>query len=400
MDLDRNALQEAASQLKPVTVLHVFSGDLWAGAEHMIALLLAGFKRYHDIRLIALSLNEGQLTAALRSSGIETHVISESSAAFPGLVQEASRLFQGRKIELIHSHRNKENLLALCIRKKIGARRLVSTIHGLWETTGLRGMNRLRGFTQERLDRAILTYRFDKVVAVSEDIRQSLVGRYNWSQAQVEVIHNGIEVPPPGESRDGRGHPFRIGTVGRLVPVKDYDLFIDVACALVKLRENVQLAILGEGPLRSHLESRVKQLGLGDVVQILGPCSDPTEFYYSLDLYLNTSVHEGIPLSLLEAMACGKPIVAPCVGGIPEIVKHEDQGLLIQTREASDFAEACRRLMREHDMRERMGQEGRERVHRSFSSERMVDSYRHLYRRLCEALVDSDCGDARVCTAP
>lgn len=400
MDLDKNAVQEAASQVKPVTVLQVFSGDLWAGAERMIASLMAGLKRYPDIHLIALSLNEGQLTAVLRSLGIETHVISESSAAFPVLVQQASRLFQGREIELIHSHRNKENLLAFCIRKKIGARRLVTTLHGLWETTGLQGVARLRGLAQERLDWAILSCSFDKVVAVSEDIRQSLVGRYHWSQAQVEVIHNGIEVPPPGAGRDGLDHPFRIGTVGRLVPVKDYDLFLDVARALVNLGENVQLAILGEGPLRTHLENQVKQLGLGDVVQILGSCSDPTDFHYSLDLYLNTSVHEGIPLSILEAMACGKPIVAPWVGGIPEIVIHEDQGLLIQTREVNDFAEACRRLMREHKTRERMGLKGRERVYRSFSSERMANSYRHLYRRLCGVSVDSERGDVRVCTAP
>lgn len=388
-----------ASPVKPVTVLQVFSGDLWAGAERMIASLMVRLKGHSDIYLIALSLNEGQLTSALRSSGIETHVIAESHTAFPSLVQQVSRLFKGRKIELIHSHRNKENLLALCVQKKLGARRLVATLHGLSETMGLGGVARLRMFAQEKLDWAILSHRFDTVVAVSEDIRQSLMHRHCWSQMKVEVIHNGIDVPPSVKTRSGCGQPFRIGTVGRLVPVKDYDLFLEVAQALLDLRENVQLSILGEGPLRAYLETRVKQLGLRDVVQVLGFCPDPTEFYYSLDLYLNTSIHEGIPLSILEAMACGLPIVAPWVGGIPEIVTHDDHGILIQTRKPSDFAEACRRLMREHKTRERMGQKGRERVHGSFSSERMADSYRRLYQRLCTASVDRECVNAEVCRA-
>ena len=78
---------------------------------------------------------------------------------------------------------------------------------------------------------------------------------------------------------------------------------------------------------------------------------DPMPYYQSLDLYLNTSLHEGIPLSILEAMACGKPVVAPKVGGIPEIISHEENGVLIEAREPKKIADSCLRLMQDEDLR-------------------------------------------------
>src|SRR5262252_5182184 len=118
-------VSELMSKTSPMTVLHVFSGDLWAGAERMIATLLKRLKNYPDIRILALSLNESTLTGVLRESGIETIVISENNHFATLLIKTFSHI-RGTKVDLIHAHGYKEDILALLIRKFIGVKWLVS----------------------------------------------------------------------------------------------------------------------------------------------------------------------------------------------------------------------------------------------------------------------------------
>lgn len=363
-------------------VLHIFSGDLWAGAERMVAALLRQLSKQPDIEVLALSLNEGELTAALRASEIETLVVPESERTFLDLVRETGAVFHGRGIDIIHAHRNKENLLAWCVRKRLGAKCLVTTLHGLSEVSGGWSVARLRRAVVERVDDGLLRRAFDAVVAVSEDIRRTVVRTKGYGGAQVPVIHNGIDLPAWDSMPKRPSTPFRIGTVGRFVPVKDFPLFIAVGKSLVEAGEEVRLALLGEGPQHAELQALVKREGLDAVVSFVPPCADPTEFYRSLDVYLNTSKHEGIPLSLLEAMACGTPVVAPAVGGIPEIIRDGADGVLVATRTAQSFAEACQRVMHARDGYDSMRIRARQRVEAEFSSERMAASYLALYQKL------------------
>lgn len=374
--------QEAGGDSERLRVLHIFSGDLWAGAERMIWTLLRQLSKQPDVEVLALSLNEGELTAALRASGIETLVVPESERTFFDLVRESGRAFQGRGVDIIHAHRNKENLLAWCIRKRLGAKSLVSTLHGLSEVSGGWSVARLRRYVVERADDGLLRQAFDSVVAVSEDIRRTVLRTKGYGCAQVPVIHNGIDLPVWTSTPGRPSIPFRIGSVGRFVPVKDFPLFIAVGKMLVEAGEEVRLALLGEGPQKAELQALVKREGLDAVVSFIPPCADPTEFYRSLDVYLNTSKHEGIPLSLLEAMACGTPVVAPAVGGIPEIIRDGADGILVATRTAQSFAEACRRVMQARDGYDAMRMHARQRVEAEFSSERMAASYLALYQKL------------------
>lgn len=363
-------------------VLHIFSGDLWAGAERMIWTLLRQLSKQQDVEVLALSLNEGELTSALRKSGIETLVLQESGRTFLDLVKETRAAFYGRGINIIHAHRNKENLLAWCIFKRLRAQSLVSTLHGLSEADGGWSLARLRRYVVERVDDGLLRWAFGSVVAVSDDIRQMLVGTKGLCTAQVSVIHNGIDLPSWVQVTRRPAAPFRIGSVGRFVPVKDFPLFIATGKVLVQAGEDVRLVLLGEGPQKGELQTLVRQEGLDAVVSFADPCADPTEFYRSLDLYLNTSKHEGIPLSLLEAMACGTPVVAPAIGGIPEILRDQEEGILVAARSATAFAQACLRVMHDRNAYDSMGMRARKRVESEFSSEKMAASYLALYRKL------------------
>jgi L-malate glycosyltransferase len=365
----------------PLTVLHIFSGDLWAGAEVMIFHLLSQLKNDFGVNIIALSLNEGILTHKLRTIGIETCVVSESAYTFPGIYRRALQHIKSKHVDIIHSHRYKENLLALLLMKSLSTERLIATLHGLSETSA-RGRGRLQPTRlREKLNYFILNRYFADVVVVSGEMKTFLACNYFLSPAKLHVIHNGVVFPTDIGERTIRkdADKFRIGTVSRLVRVKDLELFLNVAKDLKPRMPNVEFSILGDGPLKEQLLRRAEELNLADIVTFLPACPDPFPYYRSLDAFLNTSLHEGIPLTILEAMACGLPVVAAQVGGIPEIISHGQDGLLVEGRRAEKFSRFCLDLVENQELRKRIGKNASMKVARCFSGFGMASHYLNLY---------------------
>jgi glycosyltransferase involved in cell wall biosynthesis len=367
------------------TVLHIFSGDLWAGAEVMIHNLLAQLHLDNQVRLIALSMNEGVLTGKLRAVGIETHVIPEAQLSFPSILLRAAWLLRSRRIDVIHSHRCKENLLAVFLAKRLGSPPVLSTVHGLAESPS--GFN-MRSLAVAYLDRLVLRRFFSHVVGVSHDIARSLKETYGIDPKFLTVIHNGVPFSPapPGDS-NGRPAPRKprvphIGTVGRLVPVKDYPLFLATAAEIRRRLWPARFTIVGDGPLRDELLRLSRELQLDDCVHFVRFQPDLTAFYDTLDLYLSTSLHEGIPMSVLEAMARGVPVVAPRVGGLPEILASDHADNLIAGRDPTTWASRCLDLLTDDGLRSGASHTSQETVRTCFSIRRTAEAYVSLYRSL------------------
>lgn len=371
------------------TICHIFSGDLWAGAEVVIYNLLTALHAEAGVRVVALSLNDGILTERLRSAGVPTYVVPETRYSLFGIVRQAARLLKTRDIGIIHSHRYKENVITWLLAGRLGVPDLVTTIHGLPESPSPTRGQRLRERWRTAVDHAVLKRGFRCAVAVSEDTKRRLVERHGFRASQIRVIRNGARFPaalsPPARARDG----VYVGTVARMVPVKGLELFLDVAAAIHRVTPSVRFGILGDGPLRDALVSRAIALNVRGCVDFLAPRLDPFAFYGSLDVYLSTSLHEGLPLSVVEAMACGIPIVAGAVGGIPEIVADGEHGFLLRERDARAFAEACLTLVRDPDLRRRMGRRCSDHAAARLSASAMAEHYRRLY---CELSNPSTCG--------
>lgn len=368
-----------------VTLLHIFSGDVWAGAERMIWVLLKELSCDCEMKITAVAFNEGTLTQRLRQAGVEVIVLDESKYGFLDMVSRAAEILRHRGRGIVHSHGYKANIFAWILSRRIGARWLVSTVHSLPEMAfnqplWSRVMSRLKVIVDKRL----LRERFTRVVAVSQDIKDVLVKREGLSERLVTLIYNGIEISPDMARSTDQVQPYsmHIGTVARMVPVKNLHLFINMAAEIRKQSSAVRFSILGDGPMKNELVTLVGRLGLEDRFTFEAPRPDPIPYFQSVDIYVNTSVHEGLPLSLLEAMACGKPIVAPRVGGIPEILTDGQHGLLVANSEASRFVESCLRLVRDSGLRRKLGEQAAERVRDKFSSVAMAASYRSVYRKI------------------
>lgn len=354
----------------------------------MVFNLLNKLNDANDLSIIALSFNEGILSDKLHEVGVETHIIPESTNSFVKICLQAFKLLKKRKIDIIHSHRYKENLIALVLAKSLGVRRLVTTLHGLPEPPPNLQNGKTTIGIKSKVNDYILRNFFNHIIVVSNEMKTVLVQTNEFEQNKIDVIYNGIPVPwssrsldpPPHRLLDPSNDFFHIGSVGRMVPVKDYNLFLEVAVEVSKLVNNVRFSILGEGPLKGQLLQKVRELSMEDRVEFLPPRPDPLSYYKSLDLYVNTSLHEGIPLSILEAMACGKPVVAPRVGGIPEIIIHGENGLLADSREAKEIAELCANILEEKISYDNLCKNAAERISSMFSVDEMAKSYQNLYR--------------------
>jgi glycosyltransferase involved in cell wall biosynthesis len=367
---------------RKMKVFHLVSGDLWAGAEVVACNLLKSLKEYSDLDIQVILLNEGRLADELMASGLAVQVIDERKYSFWEIFRKTRAALNAAPPDIIHAHRYKENLLAFLISRnnRIYAK-LITTLHGLPEVTGKRPnlITRLKS----KANFFILSRYFAKTVAVSEDIRNTLTGRFSFANESVAVIHNGILFPPSSSYTKLTDRPFVIGSSGRLFPVKDYPLMVEIARAVAASgKTDIRFELAGDGPQRAELESLIQGYGLQDRFILRGHQDDMDAFYLGLDTYINTSVHEGIPMTILEAMAHGLPVIAPAVGGIGEIFVNGAEGFLIEDRNPQDFSVKCLQLHDDYELRARMSWAARERAEQAFSAEKMAERYYRLYRRL------------------
>jgi glycosyltransferase involved in cell wall biosynthesis len=288
-----------SSEYYRLKILHLISGDLWAGAETMAYNLLNRLKDYDDLDIAVILFNEGRLADELRSNGLTVHVIDENLNSLREISRKIRNIVDSNHPDIIHSHRYKENIFALMISVCCRGIKLISTQHGLpeYHTKKLNIIQRLKMRSNFfALSRYFIT------VAVSEDIRNVLINHFGFLKEKVEVIHNGIELPPLQHHR--KAGPFVIGSSGRLFPVKDYPLMVEIARAIAATgAEDVRFELAGDGPELSTLESLVQRYGLNASFNLKGHLDNMDTFYSGLDIYLNTSVPEGIPMTILEAQS-------------------------------------------------------------------------------------------------
>ena len=358
-------------------ICHVISGDLWAGAEVMGLRLLTGLAEKEGIEISAILLNEGKLAREIRNLGIPIDVVDETRFNFFQIHKRFHEFLMRLQPDIVHTHRLKENILGYLSSRKAGREiPLICTQHGLDEP-----QLRLKWKLLMRANRYVLSRHFQYIVAVSEDIRNTLSEKYRLPAEKVVVIHNGTEIPE--EINFDRGnHLFLIGSAGRFFPVKDYPFFVEVAAEVNRSAKDVRFELAGEGPELGNIIQRINRYGLQEVFWLKGFMESMSEFYKGLDLYINTSLHEGFPMSVLEAMSHGLPVVAPKEGGIKEVVTDGLQGFLVEERDPKRFAEKCLAIYRNQIMRQRMGVASREKIARSYSIKSMTEKYCELYKKI------------------
>jgi len=291
--------------------------------------------------------------------------------------------------QVVHTHLAKAGAIGRAVAQTHRVPVVVHTFHGhvLQEYFG--NLTNRAFATAERA----LAKRTDALLAVSPQVRDDLLGMGIGTPAQWHVIPVGIELDDLVRDRPSRDAARRhlnlpldapiVGCVGRLVPIKDHGTFLDAAVRLLRDRPDVTFAIAGDGELREGLKQRARQL-LGDRVVFLGWVEDLRSLYAAFDVVALTSRLEGTPVSLIEAAAAGKPVVATRVGGVREVVRDGETGLLVSPEDPVSVAASLLALLDDPQGARRMGAEGTAWVTGRFSARRLAQDLAALYAELLD----------------
>lgn len=251
----------------------------------------------------------------------------------------------------------------------------------------------------------------NRIIVISEQQRREINEEFHLGRReQFAVIPLGIDLEVYADWQARRtklrkeifagDDELLIGIVGRLTEVKNHGLFLEAAALLKKIsKEQVKFLVIGDGARRPELESRARQLGIGNDVVFLGTRNDPENFYPALDVVALTSLNEGTPLSVIEGMANARPVIATGVGGVADLLGQEvepsdgyaicKRGLRVQSGDAQGFANGMKRLIDDRALRDELGARGRESVLKNYSKERLLNDIANLYAELLEEKADA-----------
>lgn len=354
------------------------------GGAEVLAARLARRLRPH-YRFLFVCLDElGVLGEELRSEGFSVEVLRRRPGLDCRCALGLSRILRREQVALVHAHQYTPFAYTLLARLLHRRPPILFTEHGRHQPDYPR--------RKRMLFNRLLPERRDRVVGVGEAVRQALIHNEGIPAGRVGVVYNGIDPDQFAAHTPDRdavrqelglsGEEFAILQVARLDYLKDHPTAVRTMARVVRRFPSARLLLVGEGPEREAIRAQVASLGLDDHVRLLGLRKDVPRLLAAADLFLLTSVSEGIPLTLIEAMAVGLPVVSTRVGGTGEVVIDGETGYLAPAGEDSVLAEAVERLGTQPALRREMGERGRERARGLFSEQRMADQYLELYREM------------------
>jgi glycosyltransferase involved in cell wall biosynthesis len=335
----------------------------------------------------------GGWAAELEDKGIEVFALDRQPGFHPSVGHRIAQHATRRGVDVLHCHHYTPFVYGCLARMERRGLSLLYTEHGR--------LSDAPPTLKRRLVTPLLARLANEMYAVSEDLRRYLLSA-GFPAARVGVIANGIHIGSPPDAQAVRQAKRLLSAVddrpiaaaiGRLDTVKDLSVLLDAFAQLS--RREARLVIIGDGPEAERLQSLAATRGLDMRIQFLGYRQDVRELYPGVDVLVNTSISEGISLTLLEAMAACVPIVATAVGGTPEVVVDGVTGLLVPPRSPTAVAVALDDLLQSPDRRHQMGNAGRKRVEMLFTFERMASLYFASYVRLAHTRQSGESGSLR-----
>ncbi|NQT06429.1 MAG: glycosyltransferase family 4 protein [Candidatus Omnitrophica bacterium] len=378
-----------------VKVLRIIARLNVGGPATHVILLTSGLNKERFLSYLVTGTvadGEGDLTGQARQMGVDPLVISELSREIR-IANDMRAFFKLynliRKIkpDIVHTHTAKAGVLgrAAAILNKVPI--TIHTFHGhIFHSY----FGRAKTFIFITIEK-ILALFTSRIVVISNNQLNDVRDTYRIAPVEkCSVIPLGLNLRPylNGDVKDNMRKQFSlrketllVGIVGRLEKVKNHRMFLEAARRVIsKDRDiDVRFLIVGDGTLRGELEAYAKELKIDDKVFFTGWAASPDLIYKDLDIVCLTSLNEGTPISLIEAMASSKPVVATGIGGVSDVVVNDDTGLLSPSGDVEGFSDKLLKLLRSPDMRIEMGKRGKAAVSERFSKERLFKDIEALY---------------------
>lgn len=375
-------------------------GRLNIGGPAIHAILLTEGLRSRGYETVLVSGQEGPGEGSLRDRAVQKGVAplflpELGRQVRPGrdltALLKLVRLLRQQQPEIVHTHTAKAGALGRIAAKIARVPIVVHTFHG----------HVMHGYFSHRVTRLFLAIErclataTTRILTVSDEVRGELLRLRIGRPDTVGVMPLGLELDGFLRS-DRRSGEFRrslgvspevplVGIIARLVPIKDHSTFLEAASDLHRSRPDVRFLIVGDGELRPDLEQQAHALGLSQCIDFLGWQRDLEPIYADLNLAVLSSLNEGTPVSLIEAMASGLPVVATRVGGVSDLVEHGKTGLLVPPKDPEALSGAMKALLGDPERGREMGRLARETVYPTYSDAALIDRMDRLYSSMLYA---------------
>lgn len=352
-------------------IMQVIPAFRLAGAEVMCENLCIALKNAGET-VIAVSLysEKTAITDRLEKAGVRIEYLDKKLGFDPSIIFKLVRLFKREKPDVVHTHiyASKYGLIAAVL---AGIAKNVHTVHNVAQKEQGNLGKKVNGFMYKH---------FDVVpVALSQEVRKSISDVYGLKEALVPTVFNGIDLSKCMSRTNYKANKiFTILHIGRFMQVKNHEKLIRAFADFAKVHPCSKLQLLGEGELFAEMQCLAKRLSVSDKVEFLGLQSNVYPYLHDADVFCLPSEFEGVPMTLIEAMGTGLPIIAGNVGGIPDMLANGKSALLIEPK-INEIETALETLYSSEELRAKFGQAASKRSE-DFSSASMAKSYMNIYR--------------------
>ncbi|MCE5228657.1 glycosyltransferase family 4 protein [bacterium] len=365
--------------VRPLRVLHIASTSEMGGAEQMTM----QFIRYADPGRVTpevLSImGPGHLTLLAMQAGVAASNWALKSLANPCLLRRMGKFLRAGRYDIVHCYGLRAELLTRWPASRLGIP-VISGVHSIdpWRKRPHVWLDRMTAG-------AVTAW-----VAVAEAVKQSRVKREHFPADRIHVVYNGIPDAPPPTGDDKRGARERLGidqaapVLAMIANVREAKGYPDLIEAMVQLREkhpNIVCLCAGRDDSGGEIPKLAEARGVGGAMRWLGFVNDPGEILAAADVAVLSSHWEGCPINILESMRAARATVSTNVGGIPELIENDREGLLVDPKKPADLAAAIDRVLCDPLLRENLAQSAREKFAAKFTISTMVEELTKLYER-------------------
>lgn len=350
-------------------ICYIIPSQEIGGTEKMLIMLADNIRKYGFQVVVITMQKEGTFHKFLALHNIKYYALDLKKNPFAGILK-AVYIFMKEKPCIVHSFLFAGNMFA----------KFMKIFFRIPLICSQRSTDNWKKTIHWKLEK-ITDFLCSMIISNSNAGKKILIEKTGIKPDKIVVIPNGIDIKKIAESvfdKKNNTGEILVGSIGSLRKAKGFDILVEAASIVSRKRRDIKFMILGKGPLESYIRQQITRLGLNETVVLCGFIENVYNYMVSFDMVVIPSRWEGFPVVALEAMACGKPVIATTTGDLPEIVEHGITGLLVEPENPKEMADAILKVASNEKMREEMGKNAMIRVE-NFSLENMVREYRKTY---------------------
>lgn len=363
-------------------IMYIIDSLKVGGAEMLLLAMVRAYAEAHEVSVVYFT--HGPLYEDVEALGVKVHRISTMGIKDPRVLPRLVSLMNQEKPDVVHTHLSKSDFGGIMAATLANVPARVSSIHNVdpWREKWY-----LNAFMRQWMASCHM------MIAVTEDVRKYVIETTRYPEDKLVTIANGIDTkrfdPNTVQALDKtewgiEADSLTVGMIGRLEEQKGHHILLKTAAIVTKTVPNARFVIVGDGPLRANLEKQRDDLGLQGKVVFTGILRDIPGVLATLDVVTFSSLWEGLPVALLEAMSMAKPMVSTAVGGIPDVIVEGENGMLVPKENPQALADKLTQVLQDKALADKLGTAARQTIEERYSSDSMHQQILELYQSILE----------------